>query len=50
MTVYANELIGQSRRFAKGFINNKETLALKEINKLDVGGNFITTLNDELIH
>lgn len=43
MVVYANEVIEKSRQFAKGFLLNKETLALEEIAKIGVGGNFISS-------
>jgi len=43
MVVYANEVIEQSRLFVKGFIVNKETLALKDMIKIGIGGNFISS-------
>jgi trimethylamine--corrinoid protein Co-methyltransferase len=43
MVVYANEVIEQSRQFTKGFIINEETLALEEMRKFTVGGNFISS-------
>ena len=42
MTVFADEVIEQSRQFAKGLIINEETLAFDEVKKLGVGGNFIS--------
>jgi trimethylamine---corrinoid protein Co-methyltransferase len=42
MVVYANEVIEQSRQFAKGFTFNEETIALEEMKKVGVGGNFIS--------
>ncbi|HSB66825.1 MAG TPA: trimethylamine methyltransferase family protein [Anaerolineales bacterium] len=42
MTVFANEVIEQSRQFAKGFIINDDTLALEEVRKADVGGSFVS--------
>jgi trimethylamine:corrinoid methyltransferase-like protein len=43
MIVYANEVIEQSRQFAKGFIVNEETIALDEMKTVSVGGNFISS-------
>jgi trimethylamine--corrinoid protein Co-methyltransferase len=43
MVVYANEVIEQSRQFAKGFIVNEETQALDEMKRFGVGGNFISS-------
>jgi len=43
MTVYANEVIEQTRQFAKGFLINDETLAFQDIQKIGVGGNFINS-------
>jgi trimethylamine--corrinoid protein Co-methyltransferase len=43
MIVYANEVIEQSRQFAKGFIINEETIALDEMKTVCVGGNFISS-------
>jgi trimethylamine--corrinoid protein Co-methyltransferase len=43
VAVYANEVIEQSRHFANGFIINEETLALDEMIKIGVGGNFISS-------
>jgi trimethylamine--corrinoid protein Co-methyltransferase len=43
VTVFANEVIEQSRQFAKGFTINDEILALEEIRKAGVGGSFISS-------
>jgi trimethylamine--corrinoid protein Co-methyltransferase len=43
MIVYANEVIEQSRQFAKGFTFNEETIALDEMKTVSVGGNFISS-------
>jgi trimethylamine--corrinoid protein Co-methyltransferase len=43
MIVYANEVIEQSRQFAKGFTINEETIALDEMKTVSVGGNFISS-------
>jgi trimethylamine--corrinoid protein Co-methyltransferase len=43
MVVYSNELIEQSRQFAKGFTINEDTIALEEIKRIGVGGNFISS-------
>ena len=43
MAVYTNEVIEQARQFAKGFVVNEETLALQEVRKASVGGNFINS-------
>ena len=43
MVVYANEVIEQSRHFENGFITNEETLALNEMIKIGIGGNFISS-------
>jgi trimethylamine--corrinoid protein Co-methyltransferase len=43
MVVYANEIIEQSRQFAKGFYMDNETINLDEIKKIGVGGNYISS-------
>jgi trimethylamine--corrinoid protein Co-methyltransferase len=43
MVVYSNEIIEQSQQFAKGFIVDEEILALEEMKKIGVGGNFISS-------
>ena len=43
VVVYANEIIEQSRQFAKGFDINDEALAFEEMLKIGVGGNFISS-------
>lgn len=43
MTVFANEVIEQSREFAKGFNIDNNTLAIEEIKKTGVGGSFISS-------
>lgn len=43
LVVYANEVIEQSRQFAKGFRVNEETLALEEVKKSGAGGNYISS-------
>jgi trimethylamine--corrinoid protein Co-methyltransferase len=43
MVVYANEVIEQSRQFAKGFVLDEETLALEEGKRFSESGNFISS-------
>jgi trimethylamine--corrinoid protein Co-methyltransferase len=43
LVVYANEIIEQSRQFAKGFDLNEEILNLNEMKKIGVGGNYISS-------
>ena len=43
MTVFANEVIEQSRQFAKGFYIDNDALAFKEVMKAGVGGSFISS-------
>jgi len=43
LVVYANEIIEQSREFAKGFYLDEETINLDEIKKIGVGGNYISS-------
>ena len=43
LVVYANEIIEQSRQFAKGFYLDEETINLDEIKKIGVGGNYISS-------
>jgi trimethylamine--corrinoid protein Co-methyltransferase len=43
LVVYANEIIEQSRQFAKGFDINDEAVAFEEMLKIGVGGNFISS-------
>lgn len=43
LVVYTNELIEQARQFQKGFIIDEETIALDDMEKFGVGGNFISS-------
>jgi trimethylamine--corrinoid protein Co-methyltransferase len=43
LVVYANEIIEQSRQFAKGFDLDEEFLDLDEMKKIGVGGNYISS-------
>ena len=43
LAVYANEVIAQARRLAKGFPLAEESLALDEIADVGPGGNFLTS-------
>jgi trimethylamine--corrinoid protein Co-methyltransferase len=43
LTVYANEIIEQSRQFAKGFDINPMTFNFEEIKNIGIGGNYISS-------
>ncbi len=43
VVVFTSELIEQSRHFQKGFIINEETIALEEMKRIGIGGNFISS-------
>jgi trimethylamine---corrinoid protein Co-methyltransferase len=43
LVVYANEIIEQSRQFAKGFDLDEEIINLDEMTKIGVGGNYISS-------
>jgi trimethylamine--corrinoid protein Co-methyltransferase len=45
LVVYMNEIIEQSRQFAKGFEVNDETINIDEIKTIGVGGNYISSRN-----
>lgn len=42
LIVYADEIIGQVRRLAEGFVLNESTVDLQEISDVGPGGNFLT--------
>jgi len=41
LVVYADEVIGQARRFKQGFVIDDESVALNEIESIGPGGNFL---------
>lgn len=43
LTVYADEIIEQSRQFAKGFDINDETINFEEIKNIGIGGNYLSS-------
>jgi trimethylamine--corrinoid protein Co-methyltransferase len=43
MVVYANDIIEQARQFTKGFTINDDTVSIDEMEKIGVGGNFISS-------
>ena len=43
LVVYANDIIEQSRQFAKGFDINAETINFEEIKNIGIGGNYISS-------
>jgi trimethylamine--corrinoid protein Co-methyltransferase len=45
LVVYNNEIINQSRQFARGFKVNDETINIEEIKTIGVGGNYISSRN-----
>jgi len=43
LVVYANEIIEQSRQFARGFEVNDETINIDEIINIGIGGNYLSS-------
>jgi trimethylamine--corrinoid protein Co-methyltransferase len=43
LVVYANEIIEQSRQFARGFEVNDETICIDEIINIGIGGNYLSS-------
>lgn len=43
LIVYADEIIGQARRLAEGFVLDENTAGLDEISEVGPGGSFLTT-------
>ena len=43
LVVYANEIIEQSRQFARGFELNNETIYFDEIKNIGIGGNYLSS-------